>query len=234
MAQQNWKSIWDGKTPDTEHGLSLEGLLRMAGFASPFGGLQGTTAWCDYVATQADLLGLQAGESVYEVGCGAGAFLLPLHQAGHPVAGSDFSPAMAAVAQQVMPAGDFQTLEAADLPLSPPCDVVLANGVFLYFADLDYAARVLRAMVSKARRAVGIFDVCDLALKEEALSARRAALGEHAYAAAYQGLDHLYLARDWFRQTLADLPVTVECRDQFLAGYGNSRFRYNVYVRIED
>lgn len=234
MSEQNWKTIWGGKTPDAEHGLSLEGLLRMAGFASPFGGLQGTQAWCDYVAAQADLLGLKAGEGVYEVGCGAGAFLLPLHQAGHPVGGSDFSSAMAEAAQQVMPDGDFQTLEAADLPPTPQTDVVVANGVFLYFPNLDYAAQVLRRMVSKARRSVGVFDVCDLALKEEALTARRAALGEAAYAQAYRGLDHLYLARDWFRQTLSDLPVTVECRDQFLEGYGNSRFRYNVYVRWGD
>lgn len=232
MSEQNWKTIWGGKTPDAEYGLSLEGLLRMAGFASPFGGLQGTSAWREYVARQASLLGLQAGESVYEVGCGAGAFLLPLHESGHAVAGSDFSSAMTAVAQDVMPQGDFQTLEASNLPQTPQTDVVLANGVFLYFPNMDYAARVLRRMVSKARRAVGVFDVCDLALKEEALFTRRTALGEAAYAKAYYGLDHLYLSREWFAQTLSDLPVTVEYCSQFLEGYGNSRFRYNVYVRL--
>ena len=230
MTERNWRSIWDSKILEAHHGTELNELLRIAGFSSPFGRLEGTAAWLDYAARQAQAMGLRPEDSLYEVGCGAGAFLYPFHRAGHRVGGNDFAPGMVDAARRAMPDGDFQVLEAAETPQAPMSDVVVSNGVFLYFPDKDYAATVLRRMVAKARRYVGVFDVCDLDRRDEALAARRDAMGAKAYEAAYHGLDHLYLDRQWFAETLADLPVRVETADQCLEGYGNASFRYNVHI----
>ena len=38
--------------------------------------------WSDFVRSTSERFGLRAGDSMYEVGCGSGAFLLPLREAG--------------------------------------------------------------------------------------------------------------------------------------------------------
>lgn len=166
------------------------------------------------------------------MGCGGGAFLYPFWLRGCAVGGVDYAPNLVAIARQAMPGAVLEVAEARDFPIRGPADVVVSNGVFLYFPDEDYAASVLHRMVATARRSVGIFDVCDLAHRDEALAERKAILGEVEYDRLYRGLDHLYLDCSWFRHQLAGLPVRVEIADQAIAGYGNSRYRYNVYIHL--
>lgn len=229
---QDWKTIWSRKQAEAGSGSVLAQLLDIDGFTSAFGRLDDTGPWMDYVEMQAKRLGMQPGDSLYEVGCGGGAFLYPFWQRGHAVAGADYAPNLVAVARRAMPGARLRVLEARDIPTEEPADVVVSNGVFLYFPDEDYAAAVLSRMVAMARRSIGIFDVCDLALKADALADRKAILGEAEYARMYGGLDHLYLGRDWFSRQLADRPVRVEVESQSLRGYGNSKYRYNVYIHL--
>ncbi len=232
MSQRDWKAIWGSKELGPDQGPTLARLIAVDGFSSEFGRVDGVGPWLDYVEMQAQRLGVAPGDSLYEVGCGGGAFLYPFWQRGHRVAGADQAANLIAIARQAMPGAALQSLEARDIPRREPADIVVSNGVFLYFPDEDYAATVLRAMVAKARKSVGVFDVCDLATKAEAIAARKAVMGEADYEARYRGLDHLYLDRRWFFRSLEDLPVRVEIADQSLEGYGNNQYRFNVYIHL--
>jgi trans-aconitate methyltransferase len=208
----------------------LARLMAADGLDTGFGSVS-EEAWRRFVLDTAATIGITAGCSVFEVGCGAGAYLYELYRQGCSVAGLDSSSALIGYAGQAMPEGQWQLADASQLDPSTKYDFVVSTGVFLYFPSLDYAQSVLERMVMKARRGVMVLDVPDLATRDQALAMRRRITGEEAYASKYKGLDHLYISRSWFQSTLADLNVAaVHIRNQHIEGYVNSAYRFNVFI----
>jgi trans-aconitate methyltransferase len=175
--------------------------------------------------------GLGPGDTVFEVGCGAGAYLYELSQMGCRVGGLDASASLIDCARRAMPGGHWSVADAADLDATEPWDVVVACGVFLYFPTLDYARAVLERMVRKARRGVMVLDVPDLAKREATEAERRRIVGPAAYAVKYEGLAHLYMEKAWFETALRELGLgCVRIEDQVIDGYANGASRYNVFA----
>ena len=226
-----WKEVWDARQMPAAGSL-LERLMGADGLDTAFSSV-GEEAWRRYVLETAAASGITPGCSVFEVGCGSGAYLYELYRQGCTVAGLDASSALIGYAGQAMPEGQWQLAEASQLDPSTKYDFVTSGSAFLYFPSLDYAQRVLERMVQKARHGVMVLDVPDLATRDQALATRRRIAGEDAYASKYEGLDHLYISRSWFRSTLADLNVAdVRIKNQQIEGYANSAYRYNVFAAI--
>jgi trans-aconitate methyltransferase len=112
----------------------------------------------EFVEYVAETLDIGPGTEVFEVACGAGGFLIPLHDNGFIVGGLDANPALVAEAQAAMPAGRFITGFLTDLDPAEPWQVVLCRA-FGSFPDVDYARGVLARMMAKATHAVAILDV---------------------------------------------------------------------------
>ena len=227
---RTWRDIWTQRALRGGDDDLLQRLLELDGFDTSLGGIT-PPAWRAYVDDIADRLNITAQSTVTEVGCGGGAFLYPLHQRGCAVGGIDYSQAMVDVARAVMPEGRFAAQDACDLHPAPKSDFVVSSGVFFYFPDQAYAAAVATRMLAAARTAIAILDVSDLARETEAHRLRRGHLSEAAYAERYKGLDHLYLDRDWLRDTLLRAGAcTVEIEDQSIEGYGNAAYRFNAFA----
>lgn len=223
----NWKEIWSARRPGAA-ASTLQRLIDLDGFDTGAGRIS-EPAWRDYVGGIARRLDLRAGESILEVGCGAGAFLLPLHEVGLKVAGIDYSPALIDAARAAMPDGEFVVGEAASI--SGQYDYVIANSVFHYFPDAGYAERVLAAMLAAARRGAAVLEVPDIDKKPQAESVRRGALGEEAYRRKYAGLEHRYYRRQGFVEAAARAGFEAEVFDQAIDGYAQSAFRFNCLLR---
>jgi SAM-dependent methyltransferase len=229
---QSWKDVWAARQLDRTKGSVLERLMAADGLDTGFGSVT-ESAWREFALRTAVQLDIDRGSRVFEVGCGAGAFLYPLYQRGCEVAGVDQSAALIGYAREAMPEGRWSVGDAEDLDPGDRYDVAAACGVFMYFPDLDYSRRVLAAMVKKAARAIAILDVPDAASKDAALDFRRGSLGEAEYEARYKGLDHLFYDRAWMRDTLRGLGASeVWIEDQRVDGYQNARFRFNAFARI--
>lgn len=213
---------------------TLRELLDADGYDNPFSAFT-PEAWQDYVRRWATTLDIRPGTSVFEVGCGAGAFLYELDRLGARVAGVDLSAELVACARVALPDGEFTVGDAGDLDTSAAFDVLVSSAVFMYFPDLDYASRVLNAMAAKARHAVAILDLPDRRLEHAALEARAAACGGTArYQAKYQRLPHLSYERSWFVEALRQCGVhDIHVATQELEGYGNAPYRFNAWGRLD-
>lgn len=211
-----WQEVWSQPTPEVSRRgekSSLGDLIIADGYNTGYGDLE-VDAWRDFVDRTCDLFELGAGDSLFDVGCGAGAFLHPAQRHGVRVGGIDYSPSRIELARRAMPEGRFELGEAIELDVKPPAEVVLSFGVFFYFPSLDYAREVIARMCQKATCAVGVFE---------------------AYSERYAGLDHLSFSQDWMASTLADnglRDVTVQPQD--IRGYGNGRFRFNAWGWVPD
>ena len=111
-------------------------------------------AWRDFVERIVEALDVGPGTSVFDVGCGAGAFLLPLAENGYLVGGIDPSPSLIEQAKTAMPGGQWRVGSAETLDPGEPWDVVVSVSRFAGFKDLDEARGVLARMTAKATHAI--------------------------------------------------------------------------------
>jgi SAM-dependent methyltransferase len=231
-ASPQWHDVWQAKgrtapalTGDPDD--VLRGLMALAGYDSATSSLAPETHLVQ-VNHILEKLAVRPTDTVYEVGCGAGAMLYSLRPACAAVGGIDFADSLVAVARGVLDSTDLTVGEAIGMPVEPRYDVVLSNGVFLYFPDEEYAERVARLMVSKARRAIAVLDVNDLALRDEFEAVRRARQG--GAAPGYTDLRQLYLDRGFFRRLGAELGWTCEVHDSVMTNSANGKYRFNALL----
>ena len=174
--------------------------------------------WRTFVADMAELLELREGERIFEVACGAGAFLSPLRDAGCVIGGLDASASSIDTARRLMPGGDWTVGEADSLDASGGWDVVVACGAFAAFPNLAYASDVLTRMLAKTDRAIAVLDVPDVDEKE----------------AGPEVPGRLYFTRGWFLETLGALGANaIEVVEQRINGYPTGRHRFNVVARLK-
>ncbi|HBE16106.1 MAG TPA: class I SAM-dependent methyltransferase [Cyanobacteria bacterium UBA11149] len=227
--ENNWYTIWNRRNQTGTFKSTLASLIAADGFDTAYGGIE-ESAWMEYVQHLTAKLEINRDDSIFEVGCGAGAFLYPFYQQGNPVAGIDYSENLVKIAKDTMPKVAISVGEAIDISGKSQFNVVLSNGVFLYFPNYDYAGDVLQSMVKIAKKSIGIFEIPDLGKKQEALKMRKGMIGDAEYEEKYRGLDHLYFSKDWFQEVLAAEGVRVKIEDQDIPGYGNSQYRFNVFI----
>jgi trans-aconitate methyltransferase len=194
----NWKSIWQSRVIDKEK-IDLSELIRLNGWDSPTGEFSADN-WLAYVEHVSSCVGIQTGDTIFEIGCGSGAFLYPLYQRGNQISGADYSEALVSIAKRLMPGGTFNIMEAIEIETYKKYDIVLSNGVFFYFPDLSYAREVLTKMLKIARRKVAVLEVNDEKKRDLWLRSRMAALGKEEYRKKYDGLDHLFFSREFFEE----------------------------------
>jgi SAM-dependent methyltransferase len=227
--ERSWQTVWSSRTVEPASGTTIAALLVADGYDTPFSRVE-PAVWIDNVRRWAARLGIEAGTSVYEVGCGAGAFLAPLQELGARVGGCDLSQALVELAHGALPGAELRVTDAAAVSPSPTYDVVVSKGVFPYFPDLDYARLAVERMVAKARRAVAIIDIPDAQRRAEEV-ARRAGLygGDEEYRDRYEGLEHLAYDRRWFEELFGNLGIdNVWTGEDELEGYANALTRFFV------
>jgi trans-aconitate methyltransferase len=133
--------------------MSADGLIE-AGFDEE--------RWLAFVERVAESLNMGPGTRVWDVTCGAGSFLLPLHLNGYVVGGNDASADLLALAREAMPEGVFWAGDAVDLNPGEPWDVVVASRGLTGCQTRDEARALLSRMAAKATHAIALLGVDEL------------------------------------------------------------------------
>jgi trans-aconitate methyltransferase len=224
----NWKKIWNKRR--IEHGdVTLLSLIRLDGFNKGAGNIT-LTNWLEFVNWIKDKLDIDKTDSIFEVGCGGGAFLYPFYKMDHKVAGIDYSSTLIKNIQKAIPDMDFRYCEAVKLNVSKKYDIVLSNSVFQYFDSYEYAESVINKMLSKAKKKIAILDINNIKKKNDAEKLRKSALSEEEYENKYSGLNHLFYDKNFFIDIAKQLDCTIEVFPQNIQEYGNNTFRFNVII----
>ncbi len=230
----SWKEIWDKKgSLSGQH--NLEKLLEINGFTSDDKMLP-IENWLQYVENISEKINLSPADKIFEAGCGAGAFLLPLYQKGYlNITGMDYAKSMVDLSQSLMPKAQFSVGNISNLSHfgRDSFDVVLCNSVFLYLDSLESAKKTISEfcqVLSKGGRGA-ILDIPDILQKETAIQAKREAVGEEAYHRLYSGssLKHMYYEESWFEEISRELKISSSIEKQNIQGYTNSNYRFNFF-----
>jgi hypothetical protein len=106
----------------------------------------------------AEVLDIGPGTRVFEVDCGSGEFLFPLHANGYIVGGIDGDPEAIKQAIAAMPDGLFQVGMPDALDPGIPWDVVVCRS-FAGKTNLDQIRGLVARMFAKATHAVALLEV---------------------------------------------------------------------------
>ena len=231
---ENWKKIWINRKLDDfrasdEKDIILEKLIKTDGFDRGIGNIE-VEAWKDYIRLISEKISLESDDSIFEVGCGCGAFLYPFYIDNHKVGGIDYSATLVKMAGALMAGSDFYVCDAIDLNTESKFDIVVANSVFFYFPDYEYSEKVLTKMILKSGRGVLVLDVPDLEKKEENEIVRRKLLPPGEYEKKYAGLSHLYFDKGWFKEYSDKNGFKLRIFQQNIVNYENSKFRFNCVI----
>jgi 2-polyprenyl-3-methyl-5-hydroxy-6-metoxy-1,4-benzoquinol methylase len=225
----NWKDIWDNRSYD-KNLSTLQALIVADGFDSDFGSFT-QDDWLNYINDVSTILNIVGKKtSIYDVGCGSGAFLYPFYQTGHRVGGLDYSDKLLNIAMMHMLNSNFDLGEAIAMDTNSKYDIVVSNSVFHYFPTKDYAKIVVEKMLKKAKQKVAILDLNDNTKKGIAESLRQGIMGEEEYLKKYGDLNQLYYDKKWFKAIAVQNGYKIKIWDQKIDNYLNSSYRFNIVI----
>ncbi len=219
-----WKEIWNNEKRIEDYILEL--LINSNGFNSK--NTEFTVLnWKEYTDELYKKIGISSKDSIFEVGCGSGAFLYPLFCKGHLISGLDYSQVLVNLANKII-CNRFICEEAINLPVNEKFDIVLSHSIFFYFINLQYAENVIKKMILKSNKKIVILDINDNTKKEAYHNLRASLIGMEEYKKKYYGLEHLFYDKDWFKEIAEKYNLDIKIFDTSYKKYPMSEFKFNV------
>jgi len=228
----DWKNIWANRDyAKSGAKLTLRELIEADGFDQGMGSFS-DDQWIDRVISIAEKLEISEGDTIFEVGCGAGAFLAPMvrRYAVNPC-GIDLSGSLVKLAKEYMPGGRFfigDVLSSYDVISG---DVIISHSVFQYFPR-SLGIQIANMMLSKASKTVWIGDIPDASKQKEAEKYRAEIFDATQAKSKYEGLVHSYYdPQDFLNQSSISKNWDIVIEKESWEGYHQSNYRFSVLFK---
>jgi len=142
------------------------------------------------------------------------------------VGGCDFSEILIKNANKYMK-GNFFVSSVIDVDINKAYDYAISNSVFQYFPSEQYARNVVSKMLKTAKKKIAILDVNDKDKEDIAKTIRgnqkTKKFNKH----------HYYHKSFWYDVAMKEA-CDITIKEQNIKEYGNSSFRYNVFLQKEN
>ena len=226
----NWLDVWSKRNTDSKK-INLSELILLNGFDSPLGNMK-ENDWTNYVDNIIRNYGLNYGSSIFEVGCGSGAFLYPFYNSNYKISGIDFSKNLVSIANRIfkLNTNKIQTCSAEKLDYSNKFHFVVSNHVFHYFPSLNYSFEVLEKMFLKCSKKVILLGLPNYDFKIESENKRRGILTFKEYEKKYSNLNILYFKKDDFKNFAEKKNANVEFFNHQMPGFVQNKFRFDCVI----
>ncbi len=229
----SWQDVWTRKAGAHESGdFSLAALMELDGYDISCSAVT-TNDFITFAGLLMEKLELSKGNSMLEIGCGAGALCKAVADRGINISGVDYTQGLVDICKKAIPRGTFIAAEAAEFSMpKKDFDAVVSHSVFHYFPSSDYALKAFRRMVEHTRPGgiIALTDMHDARLEEEHENRRREMIGEEEYNRLYKELSHSFFDPAIFQELAEDICSEHWLEDQFLKSE-SGQFKFNFFAR---
>ncbi len=239
---RNWEELWKSRgSEDLEDtgDVSLPHLIKLAGYDSGAVPLSGTE-FSEGVFRVRELLSLNSGHEVLDLGCGPGGLAFVLGEgSGIGITGIDISRNLVDVAARAAPFARFKTMNLAGIgrngrSIVGTWDFVVALSLFQYLSP-DNAVGLFREALRLARGGVLISDVPDAERFTESEELRRQSFGAELYKQQYSSLPHNYHYGSAFESVLEEPEFigswSIEIVRESVFSYAQGKLRMTLLAR---
>ena len=221
----NWQEVWANKKTDIQD-YSLKNLLILNGYDTGYGDFH-ENDYIDFIKENI-INRTNINDYICDIGCGSGSTLKILQDVNYKnLTGYDYSESLINIAKNHLDTKDLFCDEFINF--KGQFDYCYSIGVFFYFHDKNYAMKALDKMLNSSNKGFYIFDLPDKSKKDACEKWRMGTMGEKAYKKKYEGLNHLYYSKDFFKEYARINNLNIEIRDQNIKNYQNSQWRFNVF-----
>ena len=181
-----WKEIWDSKgLGESNDLLFLDGYEHLEIKAD-------SKVICKGIS---DTLKINEGESILEVGCGAG-FLARELSIKYEYVGVDYSQPLIEKHKSLFPEHKIQCSEAINLPFPDKYfDYTFCFGVYQYLPDDEYAIGMIKEMERVSKKGILLGDLKEDATREQHLPCPKNKIKD----LGFKEVDSFYISGDCYR-----------------------------------
>lgn len=230
---KNWREIWDknGKLANCQN---LKDLLILNGHQSPTSDIK-VKNWLKYTNYFIKKFNIQKKDNILEIGCGAGAFLLPFFKKKINCFGIDFSKELIKHSKKILKSSNFYVGEAKNLKRLKQRNYsyIFANSLFQYFPTEKYAKKVLNEIFNLANDETKIFllDIPDKKKYKNWKTSVIRNIGKKNFIQKYKKAKHRFYDKKFFLQYCKRNYYKIKITEQNLIKKENSKFRYNIILK---
>ena len=172
---------------------------------------------------------------ILEIGCGAGAFLLPFYNKKIQCYGIDNIKNFIKISQKYMPRGKFFVSEANNLKKKIKkikFNFIFCNSIFQYFPSKKYADQVLKEILDlkTIKNKIYILDIPDHKKKTKYVNSLIKQIGKKKYQEKYSKNMHQFYKYEDFVKFIKKRNLKIKKISNKLLKKKTSNFRFNIVI----